>query len=68
VRLGRPSRLFPFPPGLLRALLVPLGRAGDLDRLTADLVVDASHLRERLGFEAPQTLEEGLDAWLGAAS
>ena len=66
-RLRRPARLFAFPRGLLRALLVPLGRAGDLDRLTADFVVDARHLEERLDFAPPETLDEGLDAWLGAA-
>jgi nucleoside-diphosphate-sugar epimerase len=80
--LGRPARLLPVPPALLRLA----GRAGDLlrprfsavpidsamvDRLLGDLVVDTSRLRREAGFEPPFTLEEGLArtaAWYRAAA
>lgn len=49
--LGRPARLFPFPPALL-----PLGR------LTGSLVADDSAIREELGWRPPFSFEQGLRA------
>jgi nucleoside-diphosphate-sugar epimerase len=49
--LGRPARLFRFPPALL-----PIGR------LTGSLEVDDSALRQELAWRPPFTVEEGLRA------
>lgn len=49
--LGRPARLFPFPPALLPG-----------ERLTGSLEVDDSALRAELGWRPRFTLEEGLRA------
>jgi nucleoside-diphosphate-sugar epimerase len=51
--LGRPARLFPFPPALLG--LVP-----GMTRLTESLEVDDRAIREALGWRAPVGFEEGL--------
>ncbi|MGH8708970.1 MAG: NAD-dependent epimerase/dehydratase family protein [Burkholderiales bacterium] len=51
--LGRPARLFPFPPALLR--LAP-GAA----RLAESLEVDDRAIREELGWRPPFTFDEGL--------
>lgn len=53
--LGRPARLVPFPPSILR--WTPL-----LRRLTDSLEVDDSAIRSELGWRPPYTLEEGLRA------
>jgi nucleoside-diphosphate-sugar epimerase len=49
--LGRPARLFRFPPRLL-----------PLDRLKGSLVVDDAALRGELGWKPPFSFEEGLSA------
>jgi nucleoside-diphosphate-sugar epimerase len=46
--LGRPARLFPFPP-----VLLPVGK------LTRSLVVDDSALRRELDWRPPHSAEEG---------
>jgi len=48
--LGRPARLFPFPPALLPG------------KLAASLEVDDRAIRERLGWRPPYTREQGLRA------
>jgi nucleoside-diphosphate-sugar epimerase len=58
--LGRPSRLFAFPPALLRAAGALLGRADEVGRLLDDMVVDSSRIRTELGWRPPFTLGEGL--------
>ena len=47
--LGRPARLFAWPPALLPAR-----------KLTASLIVDDSALRRDLGWTPPHSMEEGL--------
>ena len=55
--LGRPARLFAFPPALLELL------AGERAmRLTRSLEVDDSAIRQDLRWRPPYTLEEGLRA------
>jgi nucleoside-diphosphate-sugar epimerase len=49
--LGKPARLFPFPPALL-----------PFERLTGSLEVDDGDLRRSLGWRPPFSLEEGLRA------
>jgi nucleoside-diphosphate-sugar epimerase len=51
--LGRPARLFPFPPALLSL-------APPLRRLTGSLELDDSALREALGWRPPHSMDEGL--------
>jgi nucleoside-diphosphate-sugar epimerase len=56
VALGRPARLLPVPPGLLR-LLLPSAEAG---RLIGSLAVDASSLARATGYRPAFTIEQGL--------
>jgi nucleoside-diphosphate-sugar epimerase len=65
-RCGRPARLLPCPPALLRAGGALLGRSGDVERLLADLEVDAGRIRTVLDFVPPLPFAAGLDAWAGS--
>lgn len=58
--MGRRARLLPVPPGLLRTLAGLVGRAADIDRLTAPLRVDACKARRLLGWASPIAQREGL--------
>jgi UDP-N-acetyl-alpha-D-quinovosamine dehydrogenase len=58
--LGRPARLVPVPPVLLRVAGTVLGRKAQVDRLCGSLYVDISPAREELGWRAPVTLNDGL--------
>ena len=60
--LGKPARLIPVPPAVLRLGGRLVGRADDVARLLDDLVVDSSRIGERLGWRPPFTLDEGLAA------
>jgi UDP-N-acetyl-alpha-D-quinovosamine dehydrogenase len=65
--LGRPARLFPMPPGLLRGLAVAAGKATAADRLTGSLTVDGA----LPGWRPPVSMAEGLRAtadWFRAAA
>lgn len=53
--LGRPARLYPFPPALLR--LVP-----NVARLAQSQLADDAAIRAELGWRAPFGFEEGLRA------
>ena len=58
--LGRNSRAFNFPPGLLRAAATLLGRAEQVNRLFGSLRVSDKKIRGELGWSPPYTLEQGL--------
>jgi UDP-glucose 4-epimerase len=58
--LGRPARLIPVPPALLRFGGALAGRKDDVARLLDDLAVDSSHIRTTLGWTPPYTLDQGL--------
>ncbi|WP_061169082.1 UDP-glucose 4-epimerase family protein [Caballeronia hypogeia] len=60
--LGRPARLVPVPAGLLRGMAKLAGKAPQIDRLTGSLRVDSQRIRETLGWQPPQSLDEGLAA------
>jgi nucleoside-diphosphate-sugar epimerase len=60
--LGRRSRSFNFPPGLLRAAATMLGRAQQMERLFGSLRVNDQKIRGELGWVPPYTLEQGLRA------
>lgn len=67
--LGRPARLVPVPPALLRLGGALVGRRDDIARLLDDLVVDSAHVRTTLGWTPRYTLDQGLaeaTAGLGA--
>jgi UDP-glucose 4-epimerase len=56
--LGRPARLLPVPPRVLRLMLPPPART----RLLESLSVDISRLARHTGYRAPHSVEEGLRA------
>jgi nucleoside-diphosphate-sugar epimerase len=60
--LGRPARLFPCPPTLLRFAAALLGRRAAADRLLSSLRVDDLATRERLGWRPRVSLDDGLAA------
>ena len=60
--LGRSSRSFYVPPGLLRTAATVLGRAEQIDRLFGSLRVNDQKLRGELGWAPPFSMEQGLRA------
>jgi len=60
--LGRPARLFAFPPSLLEASAALVGQRASALRLTRSLEVDDSALRRDLAWQPPYTFFEGLQA------
>lgn len=58
--LGRPARLLPVPPGLLRAAGAVTGRSAVVDRLLSSLEVDASRAGAVLGWRPPTDIDQGL--------
>lgn len=58
--MGKPARLLPFPPALLRAAGKVLGKEDEVGRLLDSLVIDSSKIRRELGWKPPFTMEEGL--------
>lgn len=59
--LGRPARLVPVPPRLLRATAGIVGGIG-VRRLIDSLQVDITHTRQRLGWSPPMSVDDGLRA------
>ena len=58
--LGKPDRLFPFPPALMKIAGRLTGKSEAVERLIGSLVVDSSKIRNELGWKPPFTMEEGL--------
>ena len=58
--LGRKSRAFNLPSGLLRTAATILGRKEQMDRLFGTLRVNDEKLRRELDWTPPYTLEQGL--------
>jgi nucleoside-diphosphate-sugar epimerase len=58
--LGRPERLVPTPPVLLRVAGMIVGRRDEIRRLTGSLVVDSSRARRLLDWRPPYALDAGL--------
>lgn len=56
--LGRPPRMFHFPPALLEACGMVVGRGGTVRRLTRSMALDDRAIREELGWSPPRTFEE----------
>ena len=57
--LGRPARLFPVPPGLLRAVGSVVGRGDRVERLIGSLQIDASKAMHRLAWQPPVAVRRG---------
>lgn len=60
--LGKPPRLLPCPPALLRSVARLFGKEAAVMRLTGSLVVDSSALRRELGWQPRYSLDQGLNA------
>jgi nucleoside-diphosphate-sugar epimerase len=58
--VGRPARLLPVPASLLQGLAAVAGRRDEVARLVGWLQVDATRLRDELGWRPPVSLDEGL--------
>jgi nucleoside-diphosphate-sugar epimerase len=58
--MGRPARLLPLPPALLRVAGRLAGRAEMVDRLIGSLQVDASKATDLLGWRPPVSVDDGL--------
>jgi nucleoside-diphosphate-sugar epimerase len=58
--MGRPARLLPVPPGLLKLGAATLGKGDMARRLLGSLQVDISKTRDVLGWEPPVSVDEGL--------
>lgn len=58
--MGRPARLWPVPPPLLKAGATLLGRRAAAERLCGNLQVDITKARTLLGWSPPISVDEGL--------
>lgn len=58
--IGKPARLLPVPPVLLRASAMLLGKGDMAQRLLGNLQVDISHTCETLGWKPRISVDEGL--------
>lgn len=58
--LGRPARLMPSPPRLLRTAFNLAGKSAMAEQLLDSLVVDSSKIRRVLGWRPPYMLDDGL--------
>ena len=58
--LGRPARLLPCPPALLRLALRLLRPGGAVEGLFETLEIDNQEIRERTGWQPPFALPEAL--------
>ncbi|KTE41480.1 MULTISPECIES: NAD-dependent epimerase/dehydratase family protein [unclassified Sphingopyxis] len=63
---GRPARLLPLPPALLRLAGSLTGQRAAIDRLCDPLVVDGEPARRLLGWHPPVTMAETLAAMAAA--
>jgi nucleoside-diphosphate-sugar epimerase len=58
--LGVAPRLYPFPPSLLMLGAGILGKREEATRVLGSLQVESSRIRKELGWQPPDTIEEGL--------
>ena len=58
--LGRPARLFPCSPALLRFAGRLTGKSAQIERLLGSLQVDSARIRRELDWHPPYTLQQGL--------
>jgi nucleoside-diphosphate-sugar epimerase len=60
--MGRPSRLFSCPPGLLKLAGRLSGKSAQVERLLGSLQVDSGKIRRELNWIPPYSLQQGLQA------
>lgn len=58
--MGKPARLFPLPPVLIKFAGRLTGNSEAVDRLIGSLIVDSSKIRNELGWSPPYTMTDGL--------
>ena len=58
--LGKPSKLWPFPLGLIKLAVRMTGKSDEIARLLGSLCIDSSKIRSELDWTPPYTLEQGL--------
>jgi nucleoside-diphosphate-sugar epimerase len=58
--LGKPSRLWPCPLGLMELAGMLTGKSDEIARLLGSLCIDSSKIRSELDWTPPYTLEQGL--------
>ena len=58
--MGRPCRLWPFPPALLKLTGHITGKLGEVERLRGSLQIDGAQIRRELDWTPPYTLDQGL--------
>lgn len=58
--MGVPSRLFPYPPSLLRLVGKLTGKSQQLERLLGSLQIDGDKIRRDLNWAPPYSLRQGL--------
>jgi nucleoside-diphosphate-sugar epimerase len=58
--MGRPARLFAFPPAMLIGLARALGKRDEVMRMIESLRVDCSGIKQQLQWMVPFTVEQGL--------
>ncbi|MGH8752025.1 MAG: NAD-dependent epimerase/dehydratase family protein, partial [Burkholderiales bacterium] len=64
--LGRPARLWPFPPAALKAAAALMDKSAEASRLLDSLQADTSKIRNELGWNPPYSMSRGFDetaAW-----
>lgn len=64
--LGKPARLLPVPPSLLKLGAAMVGKPELAQRLCGSLQVDISKTRQLLGWAPPLSVDEGLRRAVGA--
>lgn len=60
--MGRPARLFPCPPALLKLAGRMTGKSNQIDRLLGSLQIDSGKIRSELNWIPPYSLQQGLQA------
>lgn len=65
--MGRPARLVPMPPALLKLGGAVTGKKAEVDRLIGSLQVDIGHTCETLGWRPPVSVDEGIRRSVGEA-
>lgn len=58
--LGKSSRLWPCPLGLIKLAGMMTGKSDEIARLLGSLCIDSSRIRNELGWVPPYTLTQGL--------
>jgi len=58
--LGVTPRLFPISVSVMQVLAAVGGERSTVDRLVQSLVINSSHVRDRLGWVPPYSMEQGI--------